>query len=183
MIFELIEIPENIDGCEILVRGILHPFFYSESKKKLKEQAFMPPPNKCDVSVLRLCYTILDFCKAHSKALKIGDDSVYVGLAFVQAQQVKKAGEGCDDLVSVVYTPLIEKDLPMHADIFYNFVPAQGQPMPAAVKQIAKKLIQYPPTFLCVECTEKRPLTQWTGATQKEIAQKCATSSPPPPAL
>ncbi len=130
----------------------------------------MPPRNSNEVSVLRLFYTNLDFCKAHSKTLKFGEN-IYIGLAFIEAQKVEQAGEEYENLVSVVYSPL--ENLEMHADIFYNFFPAQGQTLPAAIKQIARKLIKYPPTFLCVECDKERLIAEWTGATQAEITQKC----------
>ena len=59
----------TIEPNEVLVRGILHPFFYSQNKKKLRETAFLPPPNANTVSFNRLRYTNADFCKSHAKLL------------------------------------------------------------------------------------------------------------------
>jgi hypothetical protein len=146
-------IPRSIAGAETLIRGIVHPYFYSESKGKLKPEAFLPPPAKRDVSVLRLNYADAPFCKQHCKDLRMGRGGLYVGMAALLAEAVDEAAQlpAVAGAVVVEATPLNEHKqlvaataevttadagLPMHADILYSQpvekgVPNQGAHMAA----------------------------------------------------
>ncbi len=150
------DIPFEIDAKEILVRGIFHPMFYSISKQKLKGEAFLPPPNKNDVSLLRRHYTNDDFCKRHSANLNIANNS-YCGLATFHSFHVDEINgtEASSFKVELKATPLNEKGeyidnapvlidsagLPMHADLLYPSPLTKGQPATAHRKfaeQLAK---------------------------------------------
>lgn len=127
-------IPRQIEDDELIVRGIVHPLFYSDSKRTLKEGAFLPPPGRCDVSVLRRNYTSDNFCKNHASSLEITGNT-YKGLATFLAKHVNdvRTQTTMTHDVSIRATPIdnngnyTEKKvfqfslgLPMHADIEYE---------------------------------------------------------------
>jgi hypothetical protein len=137
------EIPLQMSEEELLVRGIVHPLFYSNSDDALKREAFLPPPNKNDVSLLRHRYTNDDFCKKHSKSLKIGDNK-YCGLAtFLHfhifnlnkledieiTAEIKATPIDCKNNYRTD-TPIFIDDLglPMHADLLYASPIIKGEP-------------------------------------------------------
>lgn len=142
-------IPREIAPTETLIRGIVHPYFYSNSQKRLKAEAFLPPAFKRDVSVLRLSYTDEHFCKRHCKGLRIGTDGRYVGMAAVAAKSIEEANDlpTLDGIIAVEATPLdgnyqtisifeVTTDtagLPMHADILYRDPAPRGKPNPTAL--------------------------------------------------
>lgn len=118
--------PSEIDKDEIVIRGILHSLHVSKSKNKLKREAFLPPPGKKDVSVLRLLYTDPNFCKSHTKNLASNiPNQSYFGLATLKAYRIpetnvkiKAMNSGFDISIDLVSSP--QEDLPMHADILYS---------------------------------------------------------------
>lgn len=136
-------IPRSIAPAEALVRGIVHPLFYSRSKNRFKPEALLPPPGRTDVSVLRLSYTQAAFCKHHCRGLHIAG-SIYVGLAVLLASAVADAAQQPNaDPVRVEASPLdadnrpvpanvapgtADPGLPMHADLMYSTPPVKGQP-------------------------------------------------------
>lgn len=128
-----------VDDTEICIRCILTPLFFSERKKKLRREAFLPPAGRRDVSLLRLRYTDLTRCKHHAKSLRIKENS-YSGLASIMKADVADAYNDESVIgretfsVDVVYSPMSEdgnymstevdvysddKGLPMHADLMY----------------------------------------------------------------
>jgi hypothetical protein len=125
----------EVDRNEILVRGIVHPMFYSISKNSIKPEAFLPPPNKRDVSLLRHSYTNDNFCKNHSKNLIIGSNE-YCGLATfchyhieiinnqpANITRTEILGTPIDGNGNYIYRSPIFYDtigLPMHADLLYE---------------------------------------------------------------
>lgn len=140
------EIPLRIDGDEIIVRAVLCPLFFSESKLILKEPAFSPPPGKKDVSVLRHDYTTSDFCKDHGKSLVV-KGSTYGGLAIIRAasidavntQHADRIEDGPCVSVTIQASPL--PDLPMHADILYSTEFPDDEPK-IQIRMIARELIK-----------------------------------------
>lgn len=138
-------IPLHIHSEELLVRGIVHPMFYSESKNRLKREAFLPPPTQQDVSLLRRRYSPHDtFCKMHCKSIRIGSNT-YCGMATFLARHVNENYRENDSVsLSIKATPIDEQNqyvseevtvymespgLPMHADLLYNIpAPQRGQP-------------------------------------------------------
>ena len=136
------EIPFQVSKNELLVRGIGHFIFYSQKEKKLKREAFLPPPDKTDVSLLRRVYTSDDFCKQHAKKIKIGDSYQYCGLAtfyFFQIDEINPnpaiainpyvAGTPIDENGNYIKTPPVfvtTPGLPMHADLVYPLPTIKG---------------------------------------------------------
>jgi hypothetical protein len=129
------EIQFKIEDNELFVREIFHPMFYSESKKKLKPEAFLPPSEKCEVSLLRRNYCSDDFCKNHSASLII-NGSVYFGLATFNAANIKNINltPTFENIAKIIASPLDEnknqrttppvfkndQGLPMHADLLFS---------------------------------------------------------------
>lgn len=152
-------IPEKINQKELLIRGIVKPLFF---KKKLTYNSLLPPNrgNRNDVSVLRYEYTNLNFCKSHTKGLKLGE-ATYCGLAALKPEDIyeinslyKKELEDSEILVScnVKSSPLDQNGnelrhpvydetpgLPMHADLIYNI--NRNQEVETCLREYAKKLI------------------------------------------
>lgn len=132
-----------VDSEELLVRGILHPMFCSNSKNKLKREAFLPPPERRDVSLLRFLYTDDDFCKQHSKSLTI-PNNIYKGLATFKTVHVYNAVTAAKAEIEahvkgtpidindnyIVSKPVYVGDpgLPMHADLLYSQALIKGEP-------------------------------------------------------
>lgn len=130
-------VSRSVEDEEIIVRGLVAPLLWSQNKKRFKKEAFMPPPNSNDVSVLRLSYTDDNFCKRHASSLQI-PNNVYVGLAVVLPKYIRNVNKSIPNNeveVNVVSTPIDEenkvvpldvvvytndKGLPMHADILYS---------------------------------------------------------------
>ena len=139
------EIPFTVSDNELLVRGIVHPMYYSNTKKCVKREAFLPPPNKTDVSLLRHRYTNDNFCKFHFSKLKISD-SQYCGIATFYNYHIAEIYKCLDDIdkieVHIKGTPINEinqyiehppvykkaKGLPMHADMVYEIPIVKGEP-------------------------------------------------------
>ncbi len=136
------EIPFQIGENELLVRGIGHFIFYSINDKKLKREAFLPPPDKADVSLLRRNYTTDDFCKNHGMKLQMTGYN-YCGLATFFCCQVNEIN--ADSLITIKpilkgspidqYEKYIElppvftstPGLPMHADLIYPYPAVKGK--------------------------------------------------------
>lgn len=134
-------VSKKLDPTEECIRCVLHPLMYSNSKKQLRREAMLPPPDSNKVSLLRLAYTEggLPFCVKHGKSLSISGQT-FVGLASITPQMVSE----CSDSIlkpqsmsaEVVYAPMHQGeyvdtsmdidtqdpsvDLPMHADLTYT---------------------------------------------------------------
>jgi len=162
-------IPLSIASQELLVRGIFHPLFYSRSGGNLKPQAFLPPPGKRDVSVLRLQYTDSNFCKKHMSSLRMGTEQHYAGLAVVESSAIDNANTTVDKNASsdewnvgVVASPLTGLD--MHADILYN-KPVEKGKIAVALQQIVRRIILKANVFLDPDGEAE----EWTGGALKAL--------------
>jgi len=150
------EIPTEIGADELIVRGIMHPFFYSFSKKTIKPEAFLPAPEKNDVSLLRRNFTTDDFCKNHSQSIVIPGHQ-YCGLAAFMANAISKvdALSGFSGIAKIVGSPIDKNGnyikskkvfkndpgLPMHADLLYLKPPTRGEPQ-TTYRKYAKEIIK-----------------------------------------
>jgi hypothetical protein len=136
------EIPFEVSKDELLVRAIGSFLFYSTSDNKLKREAFLPPPDKTDVSLLRRNYTTDDFCKKQGMSLKMHGYQ-YCGLAIFYSYQIDEINADHQVVVKPVVhgTPIDENGnyvenppvytsslgLPMHADLVYPVPAIKGQ--------------------------------------------------------
>ncbi len=169
-------IPRTIDDDETLLRCIVHPMFYSKSKENMKREAFLPPPGKRDVSLLRRDFTIDDSsCKHHCKSIKIGVSN-YVGIAVFIARHVKEINDDEQTNISIelIATPLnpnkemipeqeeIFMDtsgLPMHADMIYERPLQKG--IPATEHRIVASMLLKKATFYIEKFIES---STWDGS-------------------
>ncbi len=139
--------PESIDLAiaphEIIVRGIVYPFFYSNSKKRLDKQAFLPPKGKNEVSTYRNRYANDHICKNSATTLQLGTNK-YCGLAIFLAEHISHLNEATEleMKAQMISTPLDknnqhikdriatanEEGKPFHADLVYDFIVMEGQP-------------------------------------------------------
>ena len=139
--------PSNIGGEELIIRGIVKPLFYRSSKNRLDEKAFLPPPTRMDVSVLRHDFTSSNFCKYHIKEKVLIKDNEYCGLAVIRAISIDyvNSKENCilengeRITVEIKSTPL--DNLNFHSDILYSHSAISGEPN-TLMRKIAKSLIE-----------------------------------------
>jgi hypothetical protein len=133
-------IPIEIHGQEKLIRGIYSPINIKVNKitqqKTLQVNAFKSPPEKDEVSVLRLDYTDCHFCK---NFIKSGENQEkqreYVGLAVINYHEVLTSS------AHAVYSPL--NTAITHADIKTGYVLARGVAAPAELNLILKNLVKF----------------------------------------
>jgi hypothetical protein len=168
-----LEIPFVVSNEETLVRGIVHPLFYSPNKKVLKREAFLPPPDKREVSLLRRLYTNDNFCKNHSASLSIANNE-YCGLATFRACHINQINEETDpearteikatplnkDNKPISRPPVFVNDpgLPMHADLLYQVPFVKGE-VYTSYRAYASKLVKLANYF-----NDPSPGTQnWKG--------------------
>ncbi len=150
------EIPLEIAPNELLVRGIITPLFYSQSKNVLKREAFLPPPDKQDVSLLRRFYSDDNFCKNHAAALVVNQQE-YCGLAtfyshhvadlnklFVQDVRAEIRASPIDNAGNYVTDKRVfqnDSGLPMHADLIYPSPIKKGE-VQTKYREYASKLVK-----------------------------------------
>jgi hypothetical protein len=129
-------IPTSVAATEKIVRGIFTPLYFDEKKSKIKATAFRSPPEKDEVSVLRLDYTTANFCKKHcvEKLQNPSSQKTYYGLAVFYASKVY------DIKAKFNYTPL--ENLPMHVDISFGYVAIKGEPLPVELRIMIDELIE-----------------------------------------
>ena len=154
------EISLMLTEDEVLIRGVLSPFFYSASKQKLKETIFLPPKGQMTVSLNRLRYTNANFCKQHAKTINFPNNT-YCGLAtivnkdiysvngkqndievFVQATPINEHGNYIDVNISKIY--INSNGLPMHADLTYALHNSDETVEPKTqLRKIASELVKF----------------------------------------
>lgn len=105
---------------EVIARGICSP--YHLKRGKVIANAYWPPYDSDEVSVMRTSWIGADACKRHAKDLENPDeDKVYRGLAILSALQVRQSGARLVDTSHVFQG---------HADIRHGIVPRRGEPLP-----------------------------------------------------
>jgi hypothetical protein len=136
-------IPHQIAENETIIRAIFHPLFFSVSKRKIKNLAFLPNPNHSDleqrkrVSVYRKNYSSENVCKNLAVAIKMNGQS-YIGFAAFMAHNIKTINELPEIKIKaqLLYTPMNmqnryislkskkfyvdDSGFPMHAEIVYD---------------------------------------------------------------
>jgi hypothetical protein len=139
-----------VGNDEPLIRIVFSPY-HVEMKdgqvNKIKKEAFYPPKSSNEISVIRLGYTTLAFCRSRGHAM-LRPGGSFVGFAQTVTAQVRQQPH-----TDVVATPLGEQDHPLstladiytdtpgtpsHADIVYHFRPTHEEPLPQEFKLVAK---------------------------------------------
>ncbi len=151
---EIRRIPKIIIDKEGLVRLVFshyHVRLRDGQVIEVKKEAFLPPKASNEVSVLRLAYTTLDFCRQRGQEMQ-HEGKTLAGLAQVQAEKVRINAdtEVKASPLDAPNQPLPESQevftndpgTPMHADMVYDFVPAEAEPFPQEFKIIAKRIAE-----------------------------------------
>lgn len=150
-----LKIESEIKSEEILVRCLLHPIW--ANKGKMHYNALLPANGRRDVSLLRLLYTDLLFCKRHAKSIEI-KNTKYWGLGAFQAKQINNLNRKSEEIgitAQLVCSPLDEDGntlnkneiytdtpgLPMHSDLLYDYPVEKGQPSNPH-RQYARELLK-----------------------------------------
>ena len=110
-------IPDTIDDTERIVRTVYEPVHLHKKTRELKFKAFESPVGMDEMSVTRLEYSSVDFCKQFGKANEIPDKRRnYYGLAVLLVSQIRAiVVEEKNYRGDVVYSPIDENE--SHADI------------------------------------------------------------------
>jgi hypothetical protein len=112
--------PSEIADEEAIARGICSP--YHVKRGKLKPDAYLPPYNSDEISVMRASWIGADACKRHAKTLEnLSEGKVYKGLAILSAQQIRQSGAELIDTRNVFEG---------HADIRHGIIQRRGEPLP-----------------------------------------------------
>jgi hypothetical protein len=139
-------IPFKIDSEEKLVRIIFNPLHYSVSKKRFNREAFLPPPGRDDVSMIRLNYSSPNRCKEIADTIKLKDNK-HIGYSISDMSKfLNKVLSKPDPFnkVTIRATPLpkhLEIDffgyfftliynVPEHADMIYPYKPEKNKSNP-----------------------------------------------------
>lgn len=119
----------TIEEQEKIARSFFTPMNIHKSKKTLLNNTFRTPPNKDEVSVNRLDYTNLNFCKKVSKKIEQPQNKrSYFGIAIIKAKEIFNLD--CD----ILYTPITEPESEInlfHSDIKIGYSPKKGVPLPS----------------------------------------------------
>ena len=103
-------IPKEISIDEPCLRCIYSPMQYSRSKRKLRENAILPPPNRNrnDVPLSRRNYiTGLEVCINRGRGIVMGENQ-FCGIACFTKADVYQVNGDVDELIrsDVVYAPM-----------------------------------------------------------------------------
>ncbi len=139
-------IDKTILSDEECARCIYSPFHYSESKNKLKREAFLPKVGGDCISLLRLRYCDYDYCINHGIKISNPPDKIFCVIAILTQNILTTLNEDFDTdelKASIVYSPMNGNDYvdtqipvyendanvstPMHADMKYNRIVKIGE--------------------------------------------------------
>ena len=85
------------------MRAIIYPYHFHKKRREWTHRAFRPQPGTDRISVIRLTYMGVDFCKSKGKEIAgDGDDKEYTGLAVITADQVGALGLRFTTLVRTI---------------------------------------------------------------------------------
>jgi hypothetical protein len=129
------EIPVEVADTETIVRAVFHP--YHLNRENLKWQAFLPPSERRDVSVVRHDYLGTENCRRHAKAMQ-SERKRYRGFASLKVHAVRTAGPDVIDS---------REEFLGHADIMHKHpAPPAGEPSTSQLfdelRETCKRLAQ-----------------------------------------
>ncbi len=131
------QIPDTIQNSEKLVRIIFSPYHVRSNRKTgeirgIKNSAFYSIPEMDEVSVTRIDYSSLDFCKTQAKRME-NTIKEYQGFAIVKYSDVINSG-------AFVKVTKIPNNL-AHADIYYKRLKQRGEPYPAETLLVIEEIV------------------------------------------
>ncbi|CAN5173535.1 hypothetical protein BH23BAC1_BH23BAC1_40800 [soil metagenome] len=122
-------IPLKIDDAETIVRSVFSPINIHKKKGSLLSNTFRSPHGLDEVSVNRLDYTTVHFCKTISLKIEDPDNRrSYFGFATLKAKEIRETKS------EVFYTPILEPEESFneyHSDIKIGYISLKGEPLPA----------------------------------------------------
>ena len=128
-------LPYEFSESEKIIRSLFSPINFNKSKTRLLPNAFRSPAGFDEVSVSRLSYTNIDFCKRHGKAIEMPEAKrSFYGFALLYVSQILSSES------KVEYSP--KTDNIYHADIKIGFIPEKGQQLPPEFQKKVKKLTE-----------------------------------------
>ena len=132
------QIPHTIADHERIVRIIFSPInvkILKDGSKQILPNAFRSPAGIDEVSVIRLDYSTIDFCKKLGRANeKPTEKRRFFGLASIEAKQIRTVN------ADVISTP--KRQNPAHADIKIGFIPKKGEPLPTEFRIKLDELVK-----------------------------------------
>jgi hypothetical protein len=118
--------PREIGDAEAIARGICSPYHVKNGKLRLN--AYWPPNDTDEVSVMRATWIGADACKQRAKELENPSQrKIYKGLAILSAKQIRDSDAGIVDTREIFEG---------HADIKHGIVPSKGEPPPPEKLQV-----------------------------------------------
>lgn len=149
-------IPRLIDNDEVLVRAILSPIHYDRKKARIKREAFLPPKDRCDISLVRLNHSSGNRCKKIAKSIRFGSNT-YFGLAaalFKSIMSFTKSQTGEMNKTKIISSPwkpnwlsTYFQDIPIflhrtpeHADLLYPRPIIKGSEPDNEMRQMANEI-------------------------------------------
>nr|MBV6629732.1 hypothetical protein [Oceanococcus sp. HetDA_MAG_MS8] len=142
------DIPIEVLDDEKIIRTIKTPHHINK-KLKLRPAAFRPPPERDDLSVMRLDHMGADGCKNKSK--EIAGES-YLGLAAINAGEIRKTGASIEDSRQGQFCG--------HADISQGMsAPKKGETAPPVLAERYKALSDAARLYI----DEEPQADHWTG--------------------
>ena len=144
-------IPAAVENKERIVRILYFPKNV-KNDKTLRANVFRTPPEKDEVSIIRVDYSSANFCKAHGKKYQSPENErAYFGLAVLTAEEIRSVD------ADVVHSPL--PDNPAHVDIKIGFCPPRGEALPAEYQYKVDEMVRMSRIH-----EDKDPdKDQWTG--------------------
>ena len=109
------------------------------TSRGIKAGAFRPPAGLDEISVTRIDYSSLDFCRKYGIDKLQTDKYKYLGFGVLLTGQIRNLE------ADVVFSPKFDNFA--HADIKIGFIPQKGEPLPSKYiiicNNLAKKARRY----------------------------------------
>jgi len=151
LIFFNKKIPNLIDNSERIIRTI-YSRINLNNKNELKNNFFKPPIGSEKISVNRLDYTTIKFCKKIGKKHQHEEqDRAYYGFAALIAKEIRNFDFDID------YDPI--KGNRYHANIKIGYVSRRGQQLPADITYKIEKLKKIARIYIDPDTNSKK----WYG--------------------
>lgn len=119
-------VPIDVNDRERVVRGVYHKMNFDKNNQ-LKSNALRSPANKDEISVVRLEYCNINFCRNHFKKIERsdGDYRKYYGFFHLFVHEIRSVQS---DVIST------QEAFKEHADIIHNYIEIQNQELPLKIR-------------------------------------------------
>jgi hypothetical protein len=125
-----VEVPFEVKDKERIIRAVYSSMNFK--KNELRDNVLRSPKNKDEVSVTRLDYCDIEFCRQRFKNAEVPDKNrSYWGFFMLLVDEVRNVGS---DVIST------QDSFKEHADIKHGYVEVEGQELPLDFKIKIDKL-------------------------------------------